>query len=351
MVVDKDYEKLKVIKDPIYGNIPLSCVDRSIMSSAIFNRLHNIRQNGIAYMVYPGAITTRFLHSVGVMHLATEAFIHAVHNAQYDHLREFLERLKEEIRSILKSNKDYIIDIIESNLDGALKKEFNRIFKREGNKTRVLYSIFCKSKPEELNDDEIILKMFIKSISNYFEKDKFFNLYSPPPQIREKINGELYYLALFSLLSVRLAGLLHDIGHLPFSHCLEDIIEYIYDNLRKKSVDKDKDNIFDEYYKDLDEEIIEELLKILEPYCGGSELKIRKVKKIHEVIGLKIIYILFHELIRKEKILNIDDFSYLFVLLSLQLVIPEILYQSSDDFIALRALCLLYTSPSPRDRG
>jgi len=138
--------KLKVIKDPIYGNIPLSYIDSMILSSLIFNRLHNIRQNGIAYMVYPGAITTRFLHSIGVMHLATECFIHAFHNANIDDLKSFLKSFKNEIEGILIDHKDYIADIICSKLKDELREEFSNLTRTGGNKTWALYNIFIEVK-------------------------------------------------------------------------------------------------------------------------------------------------------------------------------------------------------------
>ena len=40
------------------------------MSTAVFQRLRRIRQLAMAYLVYPGALHTRFDHSVGTMHVA-----------------------------------------------------------------------------------------------------------------------------------------------------------------------------------------------------------------------------------------------------------------------------------------
>ena len=66
--------KLKIINDPVYGfiNIP----DESIfdlMESSQFQRLRNIKQLGLAHLVYPGAIHTRFQHALGAMHLMGQA--------------------------------------------------------------------------------------------------------------------------------------------------------------------------------------------------------------------------------------------------------------------------------------
>ena len=60
-----------IIKDPVHGNIPFSEFEGRIMDTPEFQRLRGIRQLGMTYLVYPGAMHTRFEHSVGTMHLAS----------------------------------------------------------------------------------------------------------------------------------------------------------------------------------------------------------------------------------------------------------------------------------------
>ncbi len=61
-------------RDPIHGFIYLSEAEVEIVDSKAFQRLRNIHQNGMTYLVYPGAEHTRFQHSLGVMHLASNLF-------------------------------------------------------------------------------------------------------------------------------------------------------------------------------------------------------------------------------------------------------------------------------------
>jgi HD superfamily phosphohydrolase len=62
------------VRDPIHGFIHLTKQELNLVESAPFRRLRNIRQLALTYLVYPGAMHTRFEHSLGVMELATRAF-------------------------------------------------------------------------------------------------------------------------------------------------------------------------------------------------------------------------------------------------------------------------------------
>ena len=66
----KTYE----IRDAIYGFIELNEWEREIINHPVFQRLRRIRQLSMTDMVYPGAMHTRFEHSLGVMHVATKMF-------------------------------------------------------------------------------------------------------------------------------------------------------------------------------------------------------------------------------------------------------------------------------------
>ena len=67
-------KKTKIINDPVFGfiNIPGEFIYR-IINHPYMQRLNRIRQLGLAFYVYPGAVHTRFHHSLGAMHLMAEA--------------------------------------------------------------------------------------------------------------------------------------------------------------------------------------------------------------------------------------------------------------------------------------
>ena len=61
----------KEISDPIYGYVYFNReVEEPIINHILVQRLRYIMQLQTAHLVYPGAVHTRFQHSLGVMHLA-----------------------------------------------------------------------------------------------------------------------------------------------------------------------------------------------------------------------------------------------------------------------------------------
>ena len=70
-------------RDPIHGFIEISDLENKIVGSAPFQRLRNIKQLAMTYLVFHGAEHTRFGHSLGVMHLVSKAFRSAVQNGNY----------------------------------------------------------------------------------------------------------------------------------------------------------------------------------------------------------------------------------------------------------------------------
>lgn len=63
-------ENFHEMRDPIHGFIRISKQERDLIDTEVFQRLRRIRQLAMAFLVYPGALHTRFDHSIGVMHIA-----------------------------------------------------------------------------------------------------------------------------------------------------------------------------------------------------------------------------------------------------------------------------------------
>ncbi len=73
---DKKVNKRKIFNDPVYGfiTIPNELVF-DVIEHPYFQRLRRIKQLGLTHLVYPGALHTRFHHSLGAMHLMGKALL------------------------------------------------------------------------------------------------------------------------------------------------------------------------------------------------------------------------------------------------------------------------------------
>jgi hypothetical protein len=62
------------LRDPVHAFVRLDSDERRVLDSRAFQRLRNIHQLAMTYLVYPGATHKRFEHSIGVMELAGRVY-------------------------------------------------------------------------------------------------------------------------------------------------------------------------------------------------------------------------------------------------------------------------------------
>ena len=151
--------KRRFIKDPVWGNTEIFEWEKELLNHFLLNRLHNVVQTSCAFRVYPGLRHSRFTHSIGVMHVATQMFVNLVTNSSsqaLDQLRVEQQGVERIFGSRVNAAGDHIIKSVCS----------------------------VTSCP----DDWALL-----------------------------------------LASVRVAALLHDIGHLPYSHVFEFALQSFLD--------------------------------------------------------------------------------------------------------------------------
>lgn len=79
-------------RDPIHTFISVRTDERKVIDSRPFQRLRNIHQLALSYLVYPGATHKRFEHSLGVMDLASRIFdvVTASENVYHDSVRDII---------------------------------------------------------------------------------------------------------------------------------------------------------------------------------------------------------------------------------------------------------------------
>lgn len=166
---------LKVIRDPIYTYVSFTPIEDLIIRQPHFQRLRFVIQNSSAYLTYPNASNTRFVHSLGAMNLAGSMFVRSLQNARRGVLRSYLN----ETSALLVKTADsaQIPD------DAAQRAAFDVL----GNSAR------------------------------------FAHL--PAAGKRMRVTRRDIYCVNMLWQAVRLAALIHDIGHLPMSHVFEYAIE------------------------------------------------------------------------------------------------------------------------------
>jgi hypothetical protein len=62
------------LRDPIHGFIRADLLEAALINSRALQRLRNIHQLGLTFLVFPGAEHSRFSHALGAMHLAGRAY-------------------------------------------------------------------------------------------------------------------------------------------------------------------------------------------------------------------------------------------------------------------------------------
>ncbi len=85
------------IRDPIHGSLELSRAEVAVLDSLAYQRLRSIKQLGFSEFSFPGATHNRYLHSIGVCHLAAVAFDHIFKDFQFSS-PQVRQRLRQALR-------------------------------------------------------------------------------------------------------------------------------------------------------------------------------------------------------------------------------------------------------------
>lgn len=147
------------ILDPIHGSIEMTEIEKWIIQQKIFARLRKVKQNTLLNYVFPGANHTRFEHSIGVMHLASEIFEKSNENSK-------IARLKSE-KYDKKENQNFlsVIDLLSD------EKEVN-VLRQELRLAALLHDVGHGPTSHKFDDFTIkgsdLIKI-IKSEPNYFK--------------------------------------------------------------------------------------------------------------------------------------------------------------------------------------
>lgn len=247
------------INDSIHGLIALSEYEKRIISSIGFNRLHDVYQNSTVYLTFPSNRTKRFEHSIGTMKLCSDMFYFSILNSD----KQTLESFYKHYESICKS-------IIES-------ISFETCSYKLGGRP-----------PKDVNIPDVIFSQFENSLTPY----------NVPPEHRN--------LHILIIQSIRAAALLHDVGHPPFSHVVENSLKKVYEdvllcsdrNMQKKNFATIMENYFGndrKLHEKMGDDITESILReIIEPLSEDNVYEeARYNKALCNLICLEIVKRIF----------------------------------------------------------
>lgn len=156
-----------VIRDPVHGYLVVAAHERIVVDDPVTQRLRRINQTGLAEYVFPEARTSRFVHSLGAMHLASRFVLAALENADEEVARRFFDDIETRVprySGVGDSVSDLLLQVGTLSALATVRSSFRH-----------------------------------SSLRNTRTRD----------------------LMAVVEASLRLAALFHDLGHLPFSHDLE----------------------------------------------------------------------------------------------------------------------------------
>lgn len=77
------------LRDPIHGSINITNAEKEVIDSVQFQRLRAIKQLGFTEFSFPAATHNRYIHSIGVSHLASLVFDQIFKNYDFESISEF----------------------------------------------------------------------------------------------------------------------------------------------------------------------------------------------------------------------------------------------------------------------
>lgn len=213
------------ISDNVHDVIRLSDLEYQIATGPLFGRLHFVNQHSTAFYTWPSLRDQRYEHSVGTMHIAGQMFYYALLNSSTDVIHMMCVTCR-------KSLHDVLVTDMTAQLNLPVANETNLLFLK---RWMVFVNDCCDMSPQnKLSEMDLALRAY-------------------DFMVPACVNGADKLICLYLAQGIRLAGMLHDLGHPPMSHVCEAALKELREKISKSGADKAAETseftaAFDDYY-------------------------------------------------------------------------------------------------------
>lgn len=169
--------KRKIINDPVYGFLTIDDeIIYDVLMHPFFQRQRRINQLGFSYLVYPGAMHTRFSHMLGALNLMTRAIgvlvdkgveitpeealgvklailLHDIGHGPFSHTSEYV-----------------IVDVHHETMSSLFMEHLNRVF---GGRLSTAISIFEDTYPKHFLHQLVSSQLDMDRL-DYLSRDSFY---------------------------------------------------------------------------------------------------------------------------------------------------------------------------------
>lgn len=142
------------ILDPVHGFIDVTQVEKEIIELPIFKRMQSLKQLSLTNWVFPGAEHTRYMHSLGVMHIAdlmAKNLKDENYNLKFDDAQRQLIRLAGLLHDIGHYPLSHVTEYV---YNSNLLDEDNTLLNHNKN---------IKKKIDKLSSDEVSVEDYMKN--------------------------------------------------------------------------------------------------------------------------------------------------------------------------------------------
>lgn len=188
----------KRITDPVHGSILLTDLEADILASKSFQRLHNVRQLGLAYYVFPAGNYSRLSHSLGACHNASK-MLAAIKRNGGETAKKLVSKFEEALRL-----GALLHDLGHYPFSHATEHEVQNYYRK-----KLTSSLLCESEAQAentgsqtalnhealgafiLKNDPELLAIFERHEKNLDEVVQIFNKSNPENTLVEIISSDL----------------------------------------------------------------------------------------------------------------------------------------------------------------